>query len=271
MFFITLVLLNSLLWGFKYWSGLDSFRENHPFFSAYNFARFFWLNPILWYIIFALSLSIIAKNKLGKTIALTLITGQLLFMFSFYNLEYRNRIGLKNLVHSSLTFKQFYSTALFSQMEQHIGRSKSEYRTLSLGIHPGIAQYNGFYTLDVYGTVYPLAYKHRFRRIIEREIEKSPQLQEVFDHNAKRCYLMAAELHGDKTIRGMANARGITKNEQHLKIKNLDLNTQALKEMGGEYIFSAVEIVNHEDNELRFERIFKSKDSPWKIYLYRVI
>jgi len=271
MFFTILVSLNSIIWGFKYWTGLDPIRESCQFLNAYNFARSFWLNPVLWYIIFALSLTIISNKKYGKTLALTLITGQLLFLFCSYNLEYRSWIGLRNRVHSSLTFGQFYSKDLFRQIQRHIGRPQANYRILSLGIHPGIAQYNEFYTLDIYATVYPVSYKHRFRQIIEREIEKSPELVEVFDHNAKRCYLLSAELHGDKIIRGMANARGITKNEQYLKIRNLDLNTAALKEMGGEYIFSGVEIVNHEENSLRLEGIFENDKSPWKIYLYRVI
>ena len=56
-----------------------------------------------------------------------------------------------------------------------------------------------------------------------------------------------------------------------MKIKSLDLNTKALKEMGGEYIFSAVEILNYAENGLSLEKAFERKNSPWKIYLYKVI
>ena len=59
--------------------------------------------------------------------------------------------------------------------------------------------------------------------------------------------------------------------KRSMKIKSLDLNTKALKEMGGEYIFSAVEILNYAENGLSLEKAFERKNSPWKIYLYKVI
>jgi Lhr-like helicase len=142
---------------------------------------------------------------------------------------------------------------------------------VSLGIHPGIAQYNGFFTLDIYTDIYPLKYKNQFRKIIEAELEKSETLRRVFDKNGKRCFLLSSELHGSDKIRGLAFSRGITKWEQHLKIQQLDMNTDAFKSLGGEYVFSAVEIMNCDENQLVLERIFETEDSPWRIYLYRTI
>jgi len=40
--------------------------------------------------------------------------------------------------------------------------------------------------------------------------------------------------------------------------------------MGGEYILSAVEIDNAEDNDLDLLGIFERDDSPWRIFLYQV-
>jgi hypothetical protein len=107
-------------------------------------------------------------------------------------------------------------------------------------------------------------------KIIEKELEKRESLKKGFHINAKRCYVLVSELHGTKATRGLAYTRGITGKENNLKIKSLDLNTKALKEMGGEYIFSAVEILNYQENQLQFEKVFERKDSPWKIYLYKV-
>ena len=53
-------------------------------------------------------------------------------------------------------------------------------------------------------------------------------------------------------------------------ISNLELNTNQLKDMGGEYIFSAVEIKNYLENSLKFEKVFKNEKSLWRIYLYKV-
>ena len=268
--FIMLALANAFLWGFKYWGGIMAFREKVPFFNTFNFARFFWLNPVVWYIIFGISLLILSRLKYGKAIVSVLIIGQILFLFTTYNIEYRHRLGLKNRIHSTLTYRQFYSEDLFRQIDEFIGKPKEDYRIVSLGIHPAVAQYNGFYTLDIYGTIYPLSYKHQFRRILEKELEKSKDVKRVFDDNSKRLYLLSAELHNDKK-RGLTFARGITKKQGNLKINRLELNTAALKEMGGEYIFSAVEILNYAETGLSFEKAFENSDSPWKIYLYKVI
>lgn len=270
------VLTTSIAWGFKYWEGIMALRKKLQILNEFDFARFYWFNPFLWFLIFALALCVIATVKHGNKIATLLIMLQVLFMFICYNWEYRFLLGIKRSfagspITYSLTYREFFSESLFSEIDRYIKKPKKDYRIICHGIHPGIANYNGFYTLDVYTDFYPLEYKHRFRRIIEKEIEKSPQLQEVFDRNAKRCYLLTAELHGNKTVRGLAFARGITKKDQHLKIRNLELNASALKEMGGEYIFSGVEILNFEENDLVFERAFQSKKSPWKIYLYRVL
>ena len=268
-------LFTSVMWGFKYWQGIIPIRENIQLLNAFDFSRFYWFNPFLWYLIFALALFIIAKIKYGKAIAVIFICCQLAFMFVYYNWEYRHLLGVKgsfagSRLTYSLSFKEFYSQDLFENIQRYINKPKEDYRVVSLGIHPGVSQYNGFYTLDIYTDVYPLEYKHKFRKIIEKELEKNNKLRQGFDGNAKRCFLLVSELHGDKT-RGLAFSRGITKKDQHLKIRRLDLNTDALKAMGGQYIFSAVEILNYQENHLKFERVFTRKDSPWRIYLYKVL
>jgi hypothetical protein len=269
--FILLALLNSFLWGFKYWAATAPLRENIQFLNTLNFARFYWLNPVLWGIIFALSLLIISKVKYGKTLVSLLVIGQVLFIFTTYNPEYRHVLGLRNRSHSTLTFGQFYSEKLFKEIDHYIDKSKEDYRTVSIGIHPGIAQYNGFYTLDIYSNIYSLEYKHQFRKIIEKELGKNARIKWVYDENGKRCYLFVSDLYAIKWVGGMVFSRGITKKESpRLKIKNMELNIDVMKEMGCQYMFSAVKILDHQENQLQFEKVFERKDSPWKIYLYKV-
>lgn len=266
-----LAVVNALVWGFKYWQGIAPLREKLQLLNAFNFARIYWFNPLLWYLIFGLSLTILAKAKIGRPMVPLLLICQVLFLFSHYNWEYQYILGKKNPPSLSLTYQQFYSEELFKEIGDYIGRPFDSYRIACLGIHPGIANYNGFHTLDIYANIYPLSYKHRFRKIIAREIDKSEALKRVFDDNGNRCYLMAAELHGDKRLRGLAFARGITRQESLLKIKNLEINTEVFKEMGGRYIFSAVEIVNFKENGLFLEKKFSRSPSPWEIYLYKAI
>ncbi|MFC1848888.1 DUF6044 family protein [candidate division CSSED10-310 bacterium] len=265
---LLVVFSTSLLWGFKYWIWLSVIREKVQLLNAFDFSRFFWFNPFLWQVIFALSLMTITKIRYGHVLAAIFIIGQIFFLFSTYHPEYRLLLGKKNTLKHSLTYKEFYSESLFEKIAHHIGKSKETYRVISLGLHPGISQYNGFYTLDIYADIYPLEYKHKFREIMIREIEKNKS--NGFDKNAKRCYLMSSELHSNHRIRSMMYSRGLTKQDQRIKIKNLELNTKVLKEMGGEYILSAVEILNFEENRLIFEGKFEDAASPWLIYLYRV-
>jgi hypothetical protein len=161
--------------------------------------------------------------------------------------------------HNDVSFAQFYSENLFREIRDYIGKPPSTYRVVSIGIHPSIAQYNGFYTLDGYVVSYPLSYKKQFRKIIAPELKKDASNRHYFDHWGSRCYIFLHELgryylyaHGKKTV------------------KHLNLNTKTLKRMGGEYIFSAVKIGNEKENNLDLLRSFENQASPWKIYLYEV-
>lgn len=268
-------LLTSLLWGFKYWAALLPLRDRVQLLNAFDFSRFYWLNPLCWYLAFALALAALASRRGGRRLAAGLLAGQLLFLFAAYNNEYRHRLGIRAslsgspLTHS-LTWDQFFSPALMADIARHIGRPQADYRVVSLGIHPAIAQFSGFYTLDVYTDVYPLAYKHRFQQIIAPELAKSAALRRGFAENAKRCYLMVAELHGDKAIRGRAFTRGLTRDET-VRVRRLDLDTAALKSLGGAYILSAVPVDNFAANQLAFDGVFGRAGSPWRIHLYRVL
>ena len=110
----------------------------------------------------------------------------------------------------------------------------------SIGLHPAIAQYNGFYTLDTYNNFYPLSYKHQFRKIIADELDKNPTLKKYFDEWGGRCYLFVAELGKKYDF----------KKDSKVKIHHLQLNTKVFKDIGGKYIFSAVPIMNAEVNGL---------------------
>ena len=50
----------------------------------------------------------------------------------------------------------------------------------------------------------------------------------------------------------------------------IELNTMALFELGGRYIFSANKILNSADNKLQLIQVFEEHESPWMIYLYQV-
>ncbi|WP_409271078.1 DUF6044 family protein [Neobacillus sp. SCS-31] len=252
--FLQLLVLNIVLsvwYAFWFYRGWLPLTERFHFLDTFNFARFHFLRPLVIYTGFALALKIIADSGVAwRKAAAVLAAAQIVLLFMFNDeIVYREKP----------TFRQFYAEKQFAEIGRHIGLPKNEYRVASIGIHPAIAQYNGFYTLDTYNNFYPLSYKHEFRKIIAKELEKNNVIREYFDEWGGRCYLFTAEL----------GKRYMFKKNSKATLKNLELDTSQFKKMGGTYIFSAVPIMNAEENRLQLERTFISKESAWKIYLYK--
>ena len=229
--------------------------------KSYNISRFYFLLPTLWMILMALSIMELGRYKVLAPLVWCIVIAQLAVTLNA-NDEYKYNVKL--LLGRPIdqpTFRQFFAQQLFSRIDQYIKAPKDSYRVVSIGLHPSIAQYNGFYTLDSYQVNYSLQYKNSFRRIIAPELNKNQELKNYFDDWGNRCYVFVDELGKGTTY---------SKNDAE-KIRALELDTQALKDMGGKYIFSSVEIVNHQQNNLKFESRFSNVESYWDIYLYRVL
>jgi hypothetical protein len=254
--FVFLFILNFILsawYAFWFYKGWLPLTERFHLLDTFNFARYHFMRPLIIYILFAAGLSILwNQGRLWQKAVPFLIAAQILLL------------GLTNeeIVYSNKpSVKEFYAEEQFKEIKEHIGRDQKSYRIASIGLHPAIAQYNGFYTLDTYNNFYPLTYKYQFREIIENELEKSKKIRIYFDEWGGRCYLFTAELGKHYMFKKTSKKR----------IKELDLNLKPFKQMGGEYIISSVPIDNASDNGLQFEKVFDSKSSAWKIYLYEVL
>jgi len=254
---ITLFLFNLALstwYAFWYWEGWRLLKDNFMLANTFNFSRIHFLDPAIWYICFALALAILWKHlKFGKILASLLVLIQCIHVFGLTE-------ELKYSEYNTLTFKEFYSEELFEEIEDYIGQEQSEYRVVSIGMHPTIAQYNGFYTLDTYNNSFPLEYKHAFREVIEGELKKNQTLKNYFDTWGSRLYMYVAE-HGKDYM--------FTK-DRNEPIEQLDIDIQALRNLGGDYILSAVPIENYNELGLTREQTFQSNESPWEITLYKV-
>lgn len=252
--FIIITFAISLWYGFWQWEGLNFLKNQINILNSFNITRFHWLHPLLWYIIFALALSMVKKYlKYGNYIVLIFIILQICFLFYNSNEFIERRKG-------NPTYREFFAEELFSEVKEYIGQDQEEYRVVSIGLYPSIAQYNGFYTLDGYFPNYPLSYKHKFRNIIEDELDKNIEIRDYFDNWGSRCYVFVDELGSDY----------IVAKDKKIVINNLQLNTNILKQMGCEYIFSAVKINNSIDNDLKLLKVFDNEVSAWKIYLYEI-
>lgn len=253
--FLYLFILNfvlSIWYAFWFYKGWEPIKEQVSLLNTFNFARFHFLRPLIIYMMFALGAYILWEKGKGwkKFVQICLIVQILVLFAANDEIVYRDRPS----------FKQFYATAQFQEIEHYIGKPQSSYRVASIGIHPSIAQYNGFYTLDTYNNFYPLTYKHQFRKIIEKELDKNHTLKKYYDTWGGRCYIFVSELGKKYEF----------KKDSKVKIKHLQLNMNVFKQMGGQYIFSAIPIMNAEENGLILKKEFNQKDSAWSIYLYEV-
>jgi hypothetical protein len=254
--FIYLLVLNvglSTWYAFWFYKGWLPLTERFHFMDTFNFARFHFLRPLVIYVSFALGLKIILKYTMNSKGLVTFFIVIQLLVLGAFNDEFIHR--------KKPTVKEFYAEELFDDIKAYIGMPVEEYRVASIGIHPAISQYNGFYTLDTYNNFYPLTYKYQFRQIIENELAKNKKIRTYFDEWGGRCYLFTDEL----------GKHYMFSKRSKKKIENLKINTEPFKKLGGQYIFSAIPIVNAKENKLKLEETFDSKTARWRIYLYRVM
>lgn len=241
---------------------LGRFYAHLPFklIQSFQFDRFYFLFPALCFMMLAKAICISRKRNL------VLITSLVLFFISFglYNKSFRKNVRIiANLDnHKYPSYRQFFDTNLFDMIKKDIA---SEYRpyeckVVSLGLYPAIAEYNGFYTLDSYVANYSLDYKHKFRKVIGKELDKNSYLKEYFDDWGSRCYLFSSEIGTD-----LLNPQWSEKN-----VKSLDIDTNTLKLLGCEYILSAVDIDNYRDLNLEFIKSYTTDHSYYKIRVYKV-
>ncbi|ETI67595.1 DUF6044 family protein [Neobacillus vireti] len=253
VFLFGLNLVLSLWYAFWFYEGWLPLTKKFHFMDTFNFARYHFLRPLVIYGSFALALKIISLQGISwAKMAKWAIVMQILFLGLFNDeIIYRQKP----------TVKEFFAEEMFYEIKEHIGLKQEEYRIASIGIHPAISQYNGFYTLDTYNNFYPLNYKHQFRKIIEKELAENKTIRNYFDQWGGRCYIFTAQL----------GKRYMIKKDSKRHLKKLQLNTDVFKEMGGRYIFSAIPIDNAAENSLALDKIFESKTSAWKIYLYKTL
>lgn len=257
----------SVFYGLRYTGFYISHAAHSSFLNSFQIQRLHWLHPLIWYTLFALCLSVIANIRyIGKLLAALLITLQLGFLFGNnieYDLVLRKQADISVMenaaLYENISYGEFFADSLFQKIDNYIGRPKQDYRVASIGIYPAIAQYHGFYTLDGRLNIYPLAYKHAFRQIMSKELDKNLFWRNYFDNWGITCYIFPAELEYYQV-----------RKSYQLRLKNLELDIQAFKNLGGEYILSAAEITNYQQNGLEFLQLFSEEWSVWEIYLYRV-
>lgn len=221
-----------------------------PIVKEFNFARVAYLQPALWFVILAVALKVLTEKV---RFALLLMAGLLVYQ-TILELNIRQFSAKKD----ALSYKSYYAEKLFADIKAYIGKDPSTYRVGSLLIHPVIALYNGFYTIDGYIPSYPLSYKKRFREVIARPLERASfEDRALYDSWGSKCYLFDGDL-----------PPLLYKKEE--VVHKLSLDFRAFYELGGRYLISSHEIDPSLLKEITFQKKFTDEDTYWNIFLYKV-
>lgn len=230
------------------------------FVQSFQLDRFYIFLLPLWILLLARSLSLICSRKYMKYFgfAFAIITS---CVFIYTNKEFKSNVKLMlGLSVEEVPYNHFYDVDLFSMIKKDMDcNNPYEHKVVSVGMYPGIALYNQFYTLDAYLSSYPLQYKHKFKEVILPELEKDKNLCKYYDNWGSRCYLFSADC-GKRYMYGKNDKKQIT----------LDINVEKLRELGCEYIFSAVDISNYEQLGIDYVDTYSNDDSYWEIHVYKI-
>lgn len=234
-------------------------------FSTFQFDRFYFLYPSLCFILLAKSLDVLYHNSNRILLTISIIISTLI-VISANNFEYKNNFMrlVKGVNYDKPSYSQFYDEKLFGIVAKDLN-IKQDYtvKVVSFGMYPSIAEYNGFYCLDGYLSIYSLEYKHKFRKVILKELERNNELQRYFDEWGNRCYMFSSEL------KEQGNQYLCSKKDDK-SVNHLDINSQALKDIGCDYILSAVDIKNYENLNLDFVKAYSTPESYWNIRVYKL-
>jgi hypothetical protein len=230
-----------------------------PLLHAFTISRFYFLLALPWVLLLVLAVRQLPVGRL----AYVLVAVQLLPALAA-NPEFTNNLlALVGRPRANAPgYAAFVAPGLLRQVQVTIaartGQLPPSYRVACLGLPPAVAQYNGFYTLDSYQTLYPLAYKQAFRPIIAGELAKSQALATYFDAWGNRCYVLSAEL-GRNFLVGKAPARTV----QHFAF-----DAVAFRRLGGRYLLSAVRLAHPEESGLRLLSVFNDSQAYWQLHVY---
>ena len=264
-----------LFYAFYHGSFVTDIRNaSNGLLKTFNLDRICWLLPTAWCVLAGYLLAFLTESgreaatdsrlKAAPTYGCVFV---ILGIWGFTVLLHSSlRPNLSKLwkgdAYYALDWDSFFAEDIFSQIDEAIGKSQESYRVVSVGIYPAAAAYNGFYCLDGYSNNYPLEYKHTFRRIMEGELSKNDYVRYLFDNWGNRCYITTAEQTNYYTFEKKWNS----------VIYDLDLNTDQLKELNCQYVFSAAYLMNAEEMGLTLlrEAPFETEKSWYHIYVYAV-
>ena len=273
--------LTALFYGFCQSDMVVDFRNSvSGFFHYFSPQRVYWIYPTAWYMAAGLAAGLLWKDHdflckkrltAGHILARALICVMLVptawnirqnSIWILNKSQYKNNrsVGL-------MSWADYFAEDLMREIDvaifEETGRTKEEYRVASLGMCPAVALEAGFYCIDGYSNNYSLEYKHEFREIIAKELEKCPGMKAYFDDWGSRCYLFTEESQNYYYLAKDADFR----------YEKLELDAEKMKELGCEYLFSAAEIEEGNAGRMGLELfgVFETEGSYYEVWVYEIL
>ena len=231
----------------------------------FQLSRIDWIAPAMLLVMLADTIELMLEKNRVLAVATALVAVLAFGLFIHADTWKDNAKVILNRDSALLSWDEYYAPDVFDEAEKFIettkGEKKSDYACVSLGITPAAALYNGFKCLDGYSNNYDVEYKHEFRKIIAPELAKNDYIKAYFDEWGNRCYLYAAQIPGYFTVE-----------KSGFYFADYEIDSEALKNLGGKYLFSAAYIDGAEDEGLTLltDEPIETDTSYYKLYIYEV-
>lgn len=264
------LVFNSIVYGIYYWEGFRRIVETIcPPLTGWQFNRTVFFSPFIWYAAFFLVLKRLydSHKKLPRVLADFLAVAAVLIIVlsgTRYNDLYHTCRSqayslLKGKTTDQLSFGEFYSVELFKKAKEDIDYSGQW--SAAYGFYPATLEYNSIATLDGYLGFYSQEYKEAFRKIIAPALDRVEASRNYYDTWGARAYLYSGSdlsiVNGSRTY--------------HVTDSNIYIDINAFKALGGEYIFSRIELTNPTEAGLVLKGSYTDESSPYTLYVYEAI
>lgn len=264
------LVFNSVVYGIYYWEGFRRIVETIcPPLTGWQFNRTVFFSPFIWYAAFFLVLKRLydSRRRIPGLLADFLAVAAVLIIVlsgTRYNDLYHTCRSqayslLKGKTTDQLSFGEFYSTELFEKAKQDINYNGQW--SAAYGFYPATLEYNNIATLDGYLGFYSQEYKEAFRKIIAPALDRVEASRNYYDTWGARAYLYSGS---DLSIVNASRTYNVTD-------YNIYIDIDAFKALGGEYIFSRIELTNAAQAGLVLKGSYTDESSPYTLYVYQAV
>ena len=263
---LAFILFNCIVYGFYGYEPLRSLIETLiPVVKGLQLNRTVFFNTFLWYAaLFIVLMKIKDCGREWAAIGIGVVAVAIVFLSpgrynDFYNTCFNHVYELvKGTESNNLDFGEYYSTDLMESIKEDINYNGE--KCVAFGLNPAVLEYSNIWTLDGCISYYTQEYKEEFRKLIAPALEQNESSRAYFDDWGARAYIYSAS---DEDIYSMLY-------HYEVEDKNLYMDVQQFKKMGGTYIFSRIELANAGELGLNLRGIYEEENSPYVVYLYEL-